>query len=47
MDNDIPKLQKSWDKKITDLVSGVPLELPLWWEVNYEINLIAPDKCIC
>ena len=45
-DNDIPRLHKSWDENITDLVSGIPLEpLPIW-EVNHEINLIDPEKRI-
>ena len=45
-DNDIPQLRKSWDNNITDLVSGNPLKLPPIQEVNHEINLIDPEKCI-
>ena len=45
-DDDIPQLCKSWDKNITDLVSGIPLELLPIWEVNHEINLIDPEKHI-
>ena len=45
-DNDIPQLCRSWDNNITDLVSGIPLKLPPIWEVNHEINLIDPEKCI-
>ena len=45
-DNDIPQLCKSWDENITDLVSGIPLELLPIQEVNHEINLIDPKKCI-
>ena len=45
-DDDIPQLCKSWDNNITDLVSGIPLKLPPIWEVNHEINLIDPKKCI-
>ena len=45
-DNNIPQLCKSWDENITDLVSGIPLELLPIWEVNHEINLIDPEKCI-
>ena len=45
-DNDIPQLCKSWDNNITDLVSGIPPKLPPIWEVNHEINLIDPKKCI-
>ena len=45
-DNDIPQLLRSWDNNITDLVSGIPLKLPPIQEVNHEINLIDPKKCI-
>ena len=45
-DNDIPQLCKSWDDNITDLVSGIPLKLLPIQEVNHEINLIDPKKCI-
>ena len=45
-DNDIPQLCKSWDNNITDLVSGIPLKLLPIQEVNHEINLIDPKKCI-
>ena len=45
-DDDIPQLHRSWDNNITDLVSGIPLKLPPIWEVNHEINLIDPKKCI-
>ena len=45
-DDDIPQLHKSWDDKITDLVSGIPLKLPPIWEVNHKISLIDPEKCI-
>ena len=45
-DDDIPQLHKSWDDNITDLVSGIPLKLLPIWEVNHEINLIDPEKCI-
>ena len=45
-DDDIPQLRRSWDDNITDLVSGIPLKLPPIWEVNHEINLIDPKKCI-
>ena len=45
-DDDIPQLHRSWDNNITDLVSGIPLKLPPIWEVNHEINLIDPEKCI-
>ena len=44
--DDIPQLCKSWDDNITDLVSGIPLKLLPIWEVNHEINLIDPEKCI-
>jgi hypothetical protein len=33
-------------EKITDLVSGIPLELPPLHEVNHEINLVDPMKHI-
>ena len=46
-DDDIPQLHRSWDNNITDLVSGIPLKLPPIQEVNHEINLIDPEKCIC
>ena len=45
-DNNIPQLCKSWDDNITDQVSGIPLKLPPIREVNHEINLIDPEKCI-
>ena len=32
--------------KIADLVGGMPPNLPLFWEVNHEINLIDPGKRI-
>jgi hypothetical protein len=45
-DNDIPHLCEEWMEEITDLISGVPLELPPLREVNHEINLIDPTKRI-
>ena len=45
-DDNIPQLHRSWDDNITDLVSGIPLKLPPIQEVNHEINLIDPEKCI-
>ena len=45
-DDDIPQLHKSWDDNITGLVSGITLKLPPIREVNHEINLIDPKKCI-
>ena len=45
-DDDIPQLHRSWDNNITDLVSGIPLKLLPIREVNHEINLIDPEKCI-
>ena len=45
-DDKIPQLCKSWDENITDIVSGIPLELPPIWEVNHKINLIDPEKHI-
>ena len=44
--DNIPQLHESWDINITDLVSGIPLELPPIWEVNHEITLIDPEKHI-
>ena len=44
-DDDIPQLYRSWDENITDLVSGIPLELLPIWEVNHEINLCKPPHC--
>jgi hypothetical protein len=46
MDNDIPHLCEEWMGKITDLISGIPLELPPLHEVNHEINLVDPMKRI-
>jgi hypothetical protein len=46
MDNNIPPLHEEWMGKITDLVSGIPLELPPLREVNHESNLVDPTKCI-
>jgi hypothetical protein len=41
MDNDIPRLYEEWMVKITDLVSGIPLELLPLHEVNHEkINIV-------
>ena len=45
-DDDIPQLLQSWDNNTTDLVSGIPLKLLPIREVNHEINLIDPKKCI-
>jgi hypothetical protein len=45
-DNDIPCLREEWMERITDLVSGIPLELPPLREVNHEINLVDPTKRI-
>ena len=45
-DENISQLCKSWDDIITDLVSGIPLKLLPIREVNHEINLINPKKCI-
>ena len=45
-DDDIPQLHRSWDDNITDLVSGIPLKLPLIREINHKINLIDPEKRI-
>ena len=45
-DNNIPQLCKSWDENITDLVSGILLELPPMQEVNHKTNLINPKKSI-
>jgi hypothetical protein len=46
MDNSIPRLHMAWMTRITDLVSGIPLELPPLPEVNREINLVDPMKHI-
>ncbi|KAF8505216.1 hypothetical protein JB92DRAFT_3122580 [Gautieria morchelliformis] len=43
-DDDIPHLCEEWMEKITNLVSGIPLELPPLREINHEINLIDPNK---
>jgi hypothetical protein len=45
-DNDIPRLCEELMERITDLVSGIPLELPPLREVNHEINLVDPTKRI-
>jgi hypothetical protein len=45
-DNDIPRLREEWMERITDLISGIPLELPPLHEVNHEINLVDPTKRI-
>jgi hypothetical protein len=45
-DNNIPCASEEWMENITDLVSGIPLELPPLCEVNHEINLVDPTKCI-
>jgi hypothetical protein len=45
-DNDIPRLSEEWMERITDLVSGIPSELPPLREVNHEINLVDPTKRI-
>ena len=45
-DDNIPQLHRSWDNNITDLVSGILLKLLPIREVNYEINLIDPEKRI-
>jgi hypothetical protein len=45
-DNDIPCLREEWMEKITDLVSGIPLELPPLRKVNHGIKLVDPTKRI-
>ena len=40
----LPELREQWMNKITDLVGGVPIKLPLFREVNHEIKLIDPGK---
>jgi Reverse transcriptase (RNA-dependent DNA polymerase) len=45
-DDDIPRTSEEWMEKVTDLVSGIPLELPPLCEVNHEINLVDPTKRI-
>jgi hypothetical protein len=45
MDNDIPRLCEEL-MRITDLITGIPLELPPLHEVNHEINLVDPTKHI-
>jgi hypothetical protein len=46
MDNNIPRLSKEKMTRITDLNSGIPLELLPLSEVNHEINLVDPTKHI-
>jgi hypothetical protein len=46
MDNDIPCPHKEWMNRITDIISGIPLELPPLCEVNHEINPVDPSKHI-
>jgi hypothetical protein len=45
-DNDIPHASEEWMEQITDLVSGIPLELLPLREVNHEINVVYPTKHI-
>ena len=45
-DNDIPQLRNKWREKYAAIFGSIPLELPPFREVNYEINLVDPDKRI-
>jgi hypothetical protein len=45
-DNVIPHLHEEWMTNITDLVSGIPLELLPLHEVNHEINLVDPRNTL-
>jgi hypothetical protein len=42
----IPRLRDQWKEKYADLFGSIPLELPPFREVNHEINLVDPNKCI-
>ena len=41
-----PSLRAQWMDRITDLISRVPPKVPLFRQINHEINLIDPNKRI-
>ena len=43
---DYPSLRVQWMDNITDLISRVPPKVPLFRQINHEINLIDPNKRI-
>ena len=43
---DYPSLQAQRMDWITDLISGVPPKVPLFHQINHEINLVDPNKWI-
>jgi len=43
-EEDIPRLTHQWRDTYQDILQGTPEELPPLGEVNYEINLIGPNK---
>ncbi|KIJ40480.1 hypothetical protein M422DRAFT_173694, partial [Sphaerobolus stellatus SS14] len=44
--SNIPALREAWQNKYADIFGDIPLELPLFREVNHEIKLIDPTKVI-
>ncbi|KAG6901068.1 hypothetical protein C0995_001239 [Termitomyces sp. Mi166 len=44
-EDNIPHLCEQWHDKFSDIVNDTKKELPLWHEVNHEINLIDDSKC--
>ena len=42
----LPELRERWIDNISDLVRGVPPQLPIWQLINHQINLIDPTKQI-
>ncbi|KIJ42615.1 hypothetical protein M422DRAFT_170762, partial [Sphaerobolus stellatus SS14] len=44
--SDIPALREAWQNSYADIFGDIPLELPLFREVNHEIKLIDPSKVI-
>ncbi|KAG6859537.1 hypothetical protein C0993_003817, partial [Termitomyces sp. T159_Od127] len=43
-EEDIPRLRQQWQQEFADIVNRMKPELPPWWEVNHEINLIDETK---
>ena len=42
----IPKLQEQWFDRNSDLLRPIPLELPLFREINHRISLIDDERGI-
>ncbi|KIJ43078.1 hypothetical protein M422DRAFT_141304, partial [Sphaerobolus stellatus SS14] len=45
-ESDILALREAWQNRYVDIFGDIPLELPPFREVNYEIKLVDPSKVI-